>query len=354
MRAQLLSYYNYWKNKYLKSSDGGNTPGGGYYINMKGIGPGGDRSITTSEAHGYGMMIFVLLSQWDPQSQLIFDGFYNMYDKHRSSQNAYNMSWIIDEDEQGRYASATDGDMDIAYALLLAHKQWGSEGNVNYLAQAKALIRHGIKAADFSISGRPDLGDWDRDRYNTRSSDWMPSHFQSFYEVTLDPFWIDAIDTVYDLVGQIQRRYSPKTGLMPDFVVGKTPRPAPRNYLNEDTVDFSWNACRYPFRLGLDYGLNGRVEAQQALIKSLDWLIQKTQGRPSQIKAGYFLDGRAQVNYGSAAFTAPWIVAATVHPKYQEFVNEGWNQIIRMKYDYYGDTLSLLSLIYLSGHWQKP
>lgn len=33
--------------------------------------------------------------------------------------------------------SATDGDMDIAYALLLADSQWGSSGEINYLSQAK-------------------------------------------------------------------------------------------------------------------------------------------------------------------------------------------------------------------------
>ena len=41
----------------------------------------------------------------------------------------------IDGPESG---SATDGDLDIAFALLLADKQWGSGGA--YLAEAKKVI----------------------------------------------------------------------------------------------------------------------------------------------------------------------------------------------------------------------
>ena len=36
--------------------------------------------------------------------------------------------------------SATDGDMDIAYSLLLADKQWGSKGAINYLQSGRDMI----------------------------------------------------------------------------------------------------------------------------------------------------------------------------------------------------------------------
>ncbi|WP_449437807.1 glycosyl hydrolase family 8 [Pedobacter steynii] len=41
---------------------------------------------------------------------------------------------------------ATDGDMDIAYALLLADKQWGSSGKINYKAEAISII-NALKAS---------------------------------------------------------------------------------------------------------------------------------------------------------------------------------------------------------------
>jgi len=75
---------------------------------------------------------------------------YNMFDHHRSTKNAANMSWIIAKTEKksGDSDSATDGDMDIAYALILADRQWGSGGAIDYLGQAKDTITNGIKNGD--------------------------------------------------------------------------------------------------------------------------------------------------------------------------------------------------------------
>ncbi len=354
MTMQLKDYYFYWKSKYLrtfKKSNGTLL----YYIEMQGLGPNGENSVSTSEAHGYGMLTFVQLAHFDVNARNIFDGFVNSYNTFRSTLNPYTMSWMIHKNFSNRYGSATDGDLDIAYALLLAHKKWGSQGGAhNYLSLAKNLIQKGIKVSDFTSSGRTNLGDWDQDNYNTRSSDWMASHFESFYTYTQDPFWKNAVQVVYQLTASIQKNHSPISGLMPDFVIDRNPRPAPFNYLDEGLVDYSWNACRYPLRMAIDYKLNNRLEALSSLSLSLRWLVQKTAGRPENIKAGYFLDGKPQVSYSSAAFTAPWIMAAATDAKYQTFVNRGWDLIMKQKYDYYSDSISLLALIYLSDLWKKP
>ena len=52
----------------------------------------------------------------------------------------YKNEEIVDASGQGRTSSATDGDMDIAYSLLLADKQWGSDGEIDYLKQGKKVI----------------------------------------------------------------------------------------------------------------------------------------------------------------------------------------------------------------------
>lgn len=347
--AAVKSYYTYWKNTYVKTLSGTR---GGYYVAMQGVGPDGDKSITTSEAHGYGMIIFALMADHDPEAKKYFDGFFNVFDNHRSSMSSANMAWIITNPDTGRYSSATDGDMDIAYALLLAHAKWGSNDAINYLAEAKRTIQDGIKRSDFNISGRPSLGDWDRDPHNTRSSDWMPGHFRAYYAATQDDFWLSATAKVYELVQIIQTNYSPATGLMPDFVIGANPTPAPKNYLDEGTVDFSWNACRNPLRIAIDYGLNGAPEAKSALSKMAGWIVQTTNGDPTKIRAGYFLDGKPQVSYSAAAFTAPLVAAATVDSKYQSFVNKGWDTLVKAKADYYSDSINLLTLLYLADLWR--
>src|SRR5215813_9795986 len=145
MNNSVKSHYDHWKKSYVRQSNGV-TPGGGYYVFMKGTGGSGDE-ITTSEAHGYGMIIFALMAGYDDQAKQYFDGMFNMFDKHRSKNNPNNMSWVIDSSELASkdQGSATDGDMDIAYAFMLAHFQWGSKGNINYLTQAQRIISDGIK-----------------------------------------------------------------------------------------------------------------------------------------------------------------------------------------------------------------
>jgi endo-1,4-beta-D-glucanase Y len=141
MNNSVTSFYEYWKSTYLKPSNG-KTPGGYFvYVSVE------SGTKTVSEAHGYGMIISALLAGYDPAAKTYFDGMYYFYKDHPSTIDADLMSWIIssDEDAAKDEDSATDGDMDIAYALLLAHDQWGSAGAINYLAEAKRIINHGIE-----------------------------------------------------------------------------------------------------------------------------------------------------------------------------------------------------------------
>jgi endo-1,4-beta-D-glucanase Y len=352
----LKSYYDLWKRTYIRKSNG-ITPGGGYYVFNQGTGGTGNE-ITTSEAHGYGMIIFALMAGYDSQARDYFDGMFNMFDKHRSTGDPDNMSWIIDKSEltakdQG---NATDGDMDIAYALLLAHYQWGSTGKISYLTQAQRMIANGIKESDMSDSTmRTLLGDWSTDEHATRASDWMIDHFRAYQDATGDSFWSDATRTVYDLINQISSKYSPETGLMPDFVVGSPARPAPPNFLEGPTDDdFSWNSCRYPWRLATDFAHYGSPETRAAANKMINWLKNKTKGDPGNIKAGYRLDGTPLVDYGSVAFTSAFTAACIVDNSHQSYLNAGWDKIINWRESYYGDTINLLSMLLISGNWWAP
>lgn len=349
------SYYEYWKSTYVEPSSGA-TPGGGYIVHMTGVGPGAAEAKTTSEAHGYGMIIFALMAGHDPEAKAYFDGMYNMFDQHRSTLNSANMSWIIANSEASGADSdsATDGDMDIAYSLILADRQWGSLGGVNYLDEAKNTIQEGVKGGDMGPNQRPALGDWDSDPWNTRASDWMTGHMRAYQDITGDAYWASAADTIYGVLFSIQQNHSPATGLLPDFVIDATPKPAPDNYLDEGTVDFSWNACRFPLRIALDYGHHETADAKKALTPVMNWIVAETGNDPSQVKAGYHLNGDAQVNYTANAYTAPMVAAATIDPQYQSFLDEGWDFTLAQKDDYYSDTITLLSLLYVSGNWWKP
>ena len=356
MNTTVSNYYRQWKTGYVKRSIGGEI-GNGFYVNIKGTGGSGSE-VTTSEAHGYGMIVFALMAGFDDSAKIYYDGMLNLFDLHRSAINDNLMSWVIDP-ENGDSDGATDGDMDIAYSLLLADIQWGSEGKIDYLTRANTMITQGIKGSDVRTTGskRTTLGDWDDNPYNTRPSDWMAGHVRAFYESTKDQFWLQAADTIYSLISSISSNYSSNTGLMPDFVVGQNPKPAAANFLEAETDgEYSWNACRFPWRIALDYAHYGTPAAKQSLDMILTWVKGATNNKPGDIMAGYTLEGAVSegVDYSDMSFTAPLIAACVCDATHQAYLNLGWNIIKNAQGDYYGDSIGLLCLLFISGNWWKP
>ena len=127
-------FYDAWKARFLKQGCGA----GRYYVATATQ----TGNLTVSEGHGYGMLITALMAGHDPNAQLYFDGLFAYFRDHPTATHPHLMSWYQDTacaDAQGN-DSATDGDLDIAFALLLADKQWGSCGAVNYLAEAQQVL----------------------------------------------------------------------------------------------------------------------------------------------------------------------------------------------------------------------
>lgn len=135
MDKKVKSFYIKWKNRYLVN---GCAPDEYYvFYNFEGFADPPD-AICVSEGQGYGMIITALMAGYDANAKIIFDGLYNYYKSHPSIIDPVLMGWqqtegcvnVPDAD------AATDGDLDIAYGLLLAHIQWGSGGAINYLSEA--------------------------------------------------------------------------------------------------------------------------------------------------------------------------------------------------------------------------
>ena len=331
-------------------------------------------SITVSEAHGYGMLALALMAGADPEAQTAFNGMYHYRADHPARSSPHLMAWNQVEgcgnagEEHGGDNSATDGDLDIAYALLLADKAWGSDGRIDYRAAAldmiEAIMKHEVSASgDFLL-----LGDWaatsDEQHFRaaTRSSDFMLSHLKAFADATGEQRWHGLRDSTYGLIDTMTRKFSPKTGLMPDFIVdlGKKPRPAPANFMEgKSDGHFSWNAARYPWRIGLDYLLHGEARAHKALSGLNKWVRHKVKDNPEALADTYHLDGRAAQGAGTGAltFVALMGVAAMVEADNQAWLNAVWDNVVAQKIeddDFYGNTLKLMAMIAMSGHWAKP
>lgn len=341
--------WNAWKTAYLKPAGTGK-----YYVKYNSAGE------TVSEAHGYGMLFTVLMAGYDSSAQTYFDGLYNYYTAHPSSINPYLMSWKQNssfENIEGQ-DSATDGDMDIAYSLLLAHKQWGSSGTVNYLEAAKRIINaimdHEINQSNWTIR----LGDWaSSGSYNTatRPSDFMLNHLKAFQAATGDARWKNVTDKTYTIINSLYTGYSPTTGLLPDFVVysGGTYQPAAAGFL-EDPNDgnYNYNSCRTPWRITTDYLISGDNRALSQLNQLNSWIKTKVSSTPGNIKDGYKLNGTTFGSYNSGAFYAPFGVSAMTSSANQSWLNSVWSHTAgSAAEDYYEDSIKLFSMIVMSGNW---
>lgn len=357
---QVLQFYHEWKQKYVRKGCGP----GEYYV---WFGNNTSGKICVSEGQGYGMMIMCYMAGADADAQHIYNGMFRYYRAHASRYSPYLMAWAQTtgcKNTDG--SSATDGDLDIAYSLLLANKQWGSHGSINYIKEArlilKAIEQKEINPVAFNVMLSSEAASDSDDYFDMRSSDFMPNHFRAFYNADHNPLWKKAIDRNYQLFIKMQEEFSPDAGLLPDFIIhtNRHPHPAKPHYL-ESPFDgcYYYNACRVPWRLSTDYLLNGDPRAHQILQKINAWVRETTQNNPDNLSAGYTLAGNdLKSHYFEAlSFICPFAVSASIDSKNQRWLNSVWDYSLRFKlkdFDYYDNTIKLINMIIISGNSWQP
>ncbi|BBI36306.1 glycosyl hydrolase family 8 [Cohnella abietis] len=358
--------YDEWKAKYVKENP---YVKGQYYVWYADGDWFKENEVTVSEAHGYGMLITALMAGHDADAKKYFDGMYRYFRAHPSSNNPDLMAW--QQADNGKALvdvngvdSATDGDMDIAYALLLANKQWGSGGAINYLTQARKVINAIMKSEVNQTEWILKNGDWatSGDRaLATRPSDFMLQHMKDFQVATGDTRWSKVINKTYSIMKSLYNNNSPNAGLLPDFVVKIKGSfvPAPPEYLeSEFDGDYNYNSSRTPWRIGTDYLLTGDDRAKAQLTTLNKWIRKKTNNDPHKIMAGYKLNGSAPIaDYEDISFSAPLMVSAMLDSSNQAWLNKLWDYNTAVKTAdelYFGNNLRLLSVIVVSGNWWTP
>ncbi len=368
-RAQLdsavRSAWTGWKSRYLATV--GNEPDGHPRYRVKFAAAANSK--TVSEGQGYGMLLAALMAGADGEAQQIFDGLWEFTLDHPSDIDGRLMDWSVPADESldpDGNASAFDGDADMAMALLMADRQWGSGGRFDYRAEALRVLAGLEQSALGPASFYPLLGDWvdpagnPYGQWTTRSSDFLPGHFRAFHQASGRAAWRSALAAVQQTAETLQTGAAPATGLLPDFVepvstVNPAPRPADPFFLEGEHDGHYWyNAGRDPWRLASDALVSGdRVSKIQAR-RMLAFIRGATGGNPLQIRLGYQLDGTPIVSGFSSFFAAPLILSATLDPTAQSFLNAGWDAVATRVEGYYEDSVTLLCLIVMSGNFWDP
>jgi endo-1,4-beta-D-glucanase Y len=396
----------------------------GYLIHHT-VGGGSTKKISSSEAMGYGLNIVVLMAHddavapelGDPDAHKIFDGLYRVAKACYSPKSNALMSWIVPEKitlNTTAYVAeldgnATDGDMNIAYALILAHNQWGSAGEINYLDEAKTRIKAieqynmineaGVLWDDPNCPWDTNLwwltcGDAYKvspDKYYFRPSDIQRSHMRLFWELNAatpssytnwNNLWRDSINVMIAAMDA----HSSAAGLVPDFLYFDRVQMKYASVATEADVFkyfdevpglpdegvikncYSWNACRVPLWLALDYAHNKSLRSPMRLTTILDWLVTIPPLKDgtidiNDIDPSWNLDGTPlkDVEYDNMAFVGPFITACIIDPKYKTYLDSGWAYMWTQFYgwdatqeEYYSDTMNLLSMLLISGNWWPP
>ena len=182
--------------------------------------------------------------------------------------------------EQGGNNIATDADVDIAYALIMASNRWKED---DYLYDAKPMLDSIWEKAVVDVNGQPVLAANDIERKNESSIIVNPSYFSPyayrvFAKVDTARDWSGLVDSSYDILfaaSDSTLNTSKSSGLTPNWIrVDRASGEVKPAGSGLDT-NYGYDAFRTPWRLTLDYKYNKEVRAKQVLSKyttlSDDW-----------------------------------------------------------------------------------
>lgn len=326
--------YDQWRSTYLKENNEGT------FIKTN---PKKKADISLSEGHGYGMLITMEAAKRGWASEKEFNDLYRYYQNFRISKDNPLMSWRQKFEDDKKVAiesiNATDGDLDIAYALIEASKQW-PDSQSNYQGAAKKLLA-GIKARNYNTTNKLlTVGDWatkDSEAYSLiRPSDIIPSYFDAFASFSGDDFWKTLKISSVNVLETLSKQH--KTGLIPDFAWVKNNKvtSAKKDQVaGANDGNYGANACRIPWRLAS----SNDKDVNQVLSKMMNFFLEK-----NTITEGYTLSGKSLSSSQSKNFSAPVLYAANKKEAYGNLVNsQAWviNDGLSGE-DYYGDTLTTL------------
>lgn len=330
-----------WCHLYLKYAENG------VFVNCSGT----EQSQCVSEAQGYGMLIVVQAAALGWCQQSLFDALVDYYLVNQISSTNCLMSWKQTQlktkmrTEKKNQTSATDGDMDIAYALFLADELWGDSSPHNYRQIALGLLNALLERCFHNKNQLLTIGDWATKEIEycnlIRSSDLNLHYFSYFYGKTLNESWL-KIKARAEWTLKYASRLT-ETGLIADFlrIDGQRIEVAESNSLESNYDDaYYWNANRLPWRLSLD----NNVVAGQIVQKMLNFFNQQP-----IIYAGYALSGRPLVMYSSMAFRAPILFADNYWNEDSQRKEMARNELLDMTLvnEYYADSIYVLVLMKL-------
>ncbi len=319
--------------------------------------PDGVVNSTVSEGIAYGMLIAVMFDD-----QPLFDAFWQ-YALHFLNSNGL-MSWYIAPDGSAALGSggATDSDEDMAWALVMAHRQWAGKGALreSYLSHAQRQIERlwEFEVDHGSWPGMLLPGDEWRGQNVFNPSYFAPHQYRLFGEISGDrQGFQQVIDRGYEIVNASLNpaNGNRENGLVPAWCDASG---TPVEAFPGAMMNYQSDSARLPFRLGQDWAYHQEPRARAYLAKVSAFFAGIG---AEQIGDGYNLSGAAepdprapQPNPGSAVFVGSAAVGAQHDPRYLPFIESAYQRVrtgkLLARSRYYNHCWTVLSLLMLSGN----
>jgi endo-1,4-beta-D-glucanase Y len=218
-----------------------------------------DRTRGEGEAISEGQGYALLRAAWSCDEPT-FDRIFRWVEANlRRPDGLYSWTWSARTGKVLDVNTATDGDQEIAFALILAAHAFGRD---DYRARAKELLvairTH--EAIDVPGGWFPAAGNWAVAERIVNLSYFLPYAYPDFARVDPEGGWDRVTDVGYALIARVLEE--PGIVLPPDFMVVTTAGAiAPLPEHSTLGRDFSFDAMRLYFRVALDCALYPRPEA---------------------------------------------------------------------------------------------
>ena len=336
-----ITAYNSWKQTYTATDCGG--PARVIFDFYQGGLGATDRSETVSEGIAYGM----LLSAYAGDRSL-FDGLWSFYKNHRNGNGV--MNWKIKNCNQVVGANgASDAELDVAMALIVASYQWQND---NYLNDAKNMIRV-IREKEFEGSIlKP--GDQFGGQNLTNPSYFSPAYYEVFKQYDGNTtFWNNAITKGYQIIDAADKN---DKGLVPDWTDGNGNTTSAANQYTDQGKNFFYDAVRTPFRSAIDYLWHGRAAGKTYCEKLIAWSNSAHGGGTESLQSKYDINGNPLGGGHSNTFVACFGVAAMVTNN-QSYLNRAYadNQSTNPTTgQYFNATFKAIGNFVMSGNFYLP
>jgi endo-1,4-beta-D-glucanase Y len=315
---QLQAEYSNWKAAHVESC----TNGSWVVVNETGK--------VVSEGIGYGMLLAAGMAD-----QTLFDGLWKYYQDHLDGNGL--MNWMTDKCEapgNSMQSAATDADLDTAMALVQAGARWPNAG---YLAKAQALSGKITQFESDTCSGRRVLrpgdafgGCSDGEDPRINPSYFSPGYYKVFAHYFADQAatWTALGDGSYQLYAVYQARMA---DLVPDWS-------GPDG--SDDGSSYSYDACRTPWRVAVDYGWSGDTRAETFMQNISSW-VDANGGLPKAAQAQ------------NSAFIGAFALAGGYEQgKFDGYMNAWLNATVDDK-PYFQATLRVLYLLVAAGKFSS-